>query len=218
MPFSPRYNRRSVSIITPPTGQAVTLIDVKKYMVVDDNSDDAMITDMIDAATEAVKQYLRVALLTETLELRMDGFPYGSDESLVGLGAGVHDMSVNYALGGWDYVDIPWAPIQSITSITTYDIGNSASVFDAASYELDGNTGRVFLNSGYTWPTSLRDRDAVHIRYVAGYGAGSIPLPIVHAIREHVSRMYEARSLCPMSDQCRALLAPYKRRDMLAWQ
>lgn len=215
--FEKRYNRRSVVTITAPTGEALSLIDAKKYMVVDDNSDDAMITDFIAAATEAIKQYLRRALLTEVLELRMDGFPASSDEALVSLGAGVHHMSVSHALGGWDYVDLPWIPIQSVTSITTYDTANAASVFDAAAYTLDTESGRVFLTQGYTWPTALRDRQAVFIRYTAGYGAGSIPLPIVQAIREYVSRMYEARSLCPMGEQCQAMLSPYKRRDELAW-
>lgn len=217
LPYRGRYNRRSIVTITPPTGDAVSTADMKTYLRVDHSDDDTLIADFVDTATEAAKQYTRQALLTEVLELRMDGFPGDDDERIVMMGAGMHDAHYRTVLGGVGEIDLPFTPIQSLDSITTYDRSNSSSVLTSAAYSTDLEGGRVYLNDGYTWPTDLRDRDAVYVRYTAGYGAGSIPTPIVQAIRQHVEAMYECRGGCAMPEGCKALLTPYKRYDQLGW-
>jgi hypothetical protein len=72
------------------------------------------------------------------------------------------------------------------------------------------------LNEGETWPSNLRAQDAVEVTYVAGYGSGNIPAPILEAIRLYVSSLYDGT--CSGIDmQMKALLAPYRRADELAW-
>jgi hypothetical protein len=217
MQQSRSFNRRSLVTITAPTGRAVSVVDMKAYLRQDNTEDNAMIDAFIFAATEAVKQYTRTGLLTEVLELRIDGFSASGDDNLVGLGPGVHDGHYGSIVGNPGTVDLPFAPLQSVDSITTYDRANTSSVFSSSAYSVDTAGGRVYLNNGYTWPTELRDRDAIHIRYTAGYGEASIPEPIVQAIQQHVEAMYECRGGCSMPDECKGMLGPYKRYDQLGW-
>jgi hypothetical protein len=56
----------------------------------------------------------------------------------------------------------------------------------------------------------------VQVTYVAGYFDGSIPEPILEAIRLYVSSLYDGT--CEgINMQMKALLAPYRRMDELAW-
>lgn len=217
IPHRRRFNRRTVVTITAPTGDAVSTADMKTYLRVDHTDDDALIAVFVQTATEMAKQYTRRSLLTEVLELQLDGFPGDDDDRIVAMGGGTHTAHVATVLGGVGEVDLPFGPIQSLDSITTYDRNNSSSVLTSAAYETDLEGWRVYLNDGYTWPTDLRERDAVRIRYTAGYGAGSIPLPIVHAIKQHVEGMYECRGACAMPDGCKGLLEPYRRYDQLGF-
>lgn len=211
-----RFNRKSVTVTASNDDPAISLADMKGFLRVDGTADDDQITAYIATATEAVKQYLRRALLTETFVFKADGFTDGyGDDRLLALGPGVHTVSRPYVLGGGETLDLPFPPLQSVTSIVTHDRGNNASTYSASRYGVDTESGRIYLNEGETWPSDLRAQDAVQVTYVAGYGSGSIPTPILEAIRMYVTSMYEG--CAGMTDQAKALLAPYRRADELAW-
>lgn len=214
-----RYNRKTVSIITAPASSPVSLADMKAYLRVDTSSDDTLIQDFIDAAAETVKQYIRKSLITETLELTMDGFSSNTiDERLDRLGPGVHTASYPYFIGYSNEVDLPFPPIQSITSVTTFNRSNTSAVYSSDNYQLDETGGRIYLNEGQTWPDNLRDREAVKIRYVAGYGdADDIPKPIVQVIKQLVGKYYDCREMCEMPDICKQALAPYRLIDTMGY-
>jgi hypothetical protein len=211
-----RFNRKSVYVTTSADSPAISTADMKTFLRVDTADDDAVIAAYVTTATEAVKQYLRLALLTETFVFKADGFAYaGADDRLLALGPGVHTASVPYVLGGGETLDLPFPPLQSVTSVVTYDRGNNASTFSASSYQVDLQSGRIYLNEGEVWPSDLRAQDAVQVTYVAGYGSGSIPDPILQAIRSYVEQLYDG---CEgMTDEIKRLLAPYRRADELAW-
>jgi len=211
-----RFNRKSAYVTASTDAPAISIVDMKSFLRVDNSDDDVVISAYLATATEAIKQHLRVALLTETFVLKADGFAYAdADERLIALGAGIHTGSRNYLLGGGDTLDIPFPPLQSVTSVVTYDRGNNASTYDASNYQVDLQSGRIYLNEGSVWPSDLRAQDAVQVTYVAGYGSGSIPAPIVEAIRKYVEQMYDG---CDgMTDEVKRLLAPYRRGDELAW-
>lgn len=212
-----RFNRKSVTVTASTDDPAISLAGMKGFLRVDGTADDDQITAYIATATEAVKQYLRRALLTETFVFKADGFTdaYG-DDKLLALGPGVHTASVPYVLGGGETLDLPFAPLQGVTGVVTYDRGNTSSTLSASAYQVDLTSGRIYLNEGAVWPSDLRAQDAVQVTYVAGYGSGSIPAPIVEAIRLYVSSLYDG-SCEGINAQMKALLAPYRRADELAW-
>jgi hypothetical protein len=210
-----RYNRKSIRVVTGPASLAVSLDDMKLFLAVESTADNALITDFIEVATESVKQYIRRGVLPETLEFTMDGFSPYQDEALLALGPGVHTAHYGSLVSLGNQFDLPFAPLQSVTSVTTFNRSNTSAVFDAASYNVDLQSGRVYLDESVTWPDNLRDREAVKVVYVAGWT--DIPKPILQAIKQMVSIMYECRELCELPAGCRAILDPYRRMDELAW-
>lgn len=211
-----RYNRKSVYVTASNDSPAVSIMDVKTFLRIDTSDDDPVVNAYIATATEAVKQHLRLAILTETFVLKADGFSVaGADDRMLSLGPGVHTASVPYILGGGETLDVPFPPLQSVTSIVTYDRGNNASTFSDTKYQVDLQSGRIYLNEGEVWPSDLRAQDAVQVTYVAGYGSGNIPAPILQAIRSYVEQLYDG---CEgMTAEIKRLLAPYRRMDELAW-
>jgi uncharacterized phiE125 gp8 family phage protein len=123
----------------------------------------------------------------------------------------VREAHQNILTGGADIIKLPYASVSSVTSITTYDDSNAATVVSSASYRLDTG-GNVILNDGYTWPTNLRDRDAVRVIYVAGYGASgaSVPAPINHAIKMTVAAMYDGRTCASIPHGAKLQLDTYR--------
>lgn len=211
-----RYNRKSVYVTVSNDSPAISTADMKTFLRVDTDADDAVIAAYVSTATEAVKQYLRLAVLTETFVFKADGFSVlGADDRMLSLGPGVHTASVPYILGGGETLDVPFPPLQSVTSIVTYDRGNNASTYSNTKYQVDLQSGRIYLNEGEVWPSDLRAQDAVQVTYVAGYGSGSIPDPILQAIRSYVEQLYDG---CEgMTAEIKRMLSPYRRADELAW-
>lgn len=216
------FNRKSIKVITPfsdNSEKVISLADMKSYLRVDTTSEDALINDLIDVATDMIKQYTRRAIITETLELILDRPSNSGADELDRLGDGVHNTTRQSAQGWTNEVDLPFIPIQSITSIKTYDTTNAESAMTSTDYELDGDGGRIYLDTGISWPSSLRDREAMKIRYVAGYGSSpqDIPPAIRQALRMLVAHMYECRTSCDMPADCKKLLEPFKLYDTLGF-
>lgn len=211
-----KYNRRNVEVISVSTPATVILPmkECKSFLRVGDD-DDALLTMLINVAVDGAEKFLRRAIRTQTIELTMDGFPFSDDESLVRLGGGTHQVPPSYILGDATGIDLPYAPVNSITSITTYNRANVGTVFSASAYMLDG--ARITLNDGYTWPTDLRERAAVKIRYVAGYGPNALPPSIKIAMMQHMTAMYECRGGCELPIAARNMMQAYQIKDGLTW-
>lgn len=210
-----RFNRKSVVVTANADDPVVSTSDMKDFLRVTGSDDDAKIAAYVTTATEAVKQYLRIGLQTETMVMRADGFAGDGDDRLARLGPGVHTVSVPYVLGGSGALELAFPPVQSVTSVVTYDRDNSSSTFSASKYGVDLQGARIYLNEGETWPTDLRAYNSVEITYVAGYGAANVPAPIVEAIRLYVSQLFDG---CEgMTDEVKRLLGPYRRMDEMAF-
>lgn len=214
-----RYNRKSLQIITEPTTTPVTLSDLKVYLRVESTEEDWIIQEFIEAATSQVQNYIKRAIITQTLELTMDGFADYTDEKLLALGAGVHTGSRSYLTGYSSQIDLPMPPVQSITSIKTFNRSNTESTFSSSNYELNEQGGAVYLNDGALWPSDLRDREAVKVRYVAGYGdsGSSVPKPIIQTIRSIAAEMYDCRESCELTTMHKTMLSPYRLIDRLGF-
>lgn len=210
------YNRRTVNIITPAADWPVSLDEVKDVLSLQNTADDNLLSAFIEAATDAARQYMRRAIVTETLELRMDGFPGYQDDAALKLGPGVHVVHYPSLVSGGGEVDLPFGPVASVTSITTYGRDNAAAVLAAADYTLGQD--KVYLDEGASWPSDLRRRDAVFIRYVAGQAIADVPASIKQGIKQHVAAMYECREGCEMPPACKAILGRYRRMDDLGWR
>lgn len=212
-----RYDRRTVDLVsaTDAATDILPLAEVKAYLRITESDDDALLTILIGSAVGSAEKYLRRALRTATYSLTLDGFPFVDDDALVRLGPGTHQVPPSFVTGGGAEFDIPYPPVNSITSITTYNRANVGAVFSASAYLLDNS--RVVLNDGYTWPTDLRDHAGVKVAYVAGYGAANLPPEIKMGMMQHLVAMYECRTGCDMPDAARGLMNGYRILDGLTW-
>ena len=187
--------RKSIALITAPTSEPVTLAEVKAWARIDSTDEDALINSLIISARQEVEKYLKRALITQTLELTLDMIKSAADNFI---GDGTYDIAITELYSGLPReITLPYAPIQSITSVTTYDLSNTSAVYSSANYTLDIAGSRFVLNYGAIWTTNLRYSASVKIRYLAGYGtAANVPQAIKIAIMSYVQDIYESRGVC----------------------
>lgn len=199
---------QNVTITTQPSVEPVTLDEVKQFLRVDMSDDDDLIGQLITSARQLCEEHVRRKFISTGITLALDGFPC-HDKGM--WWSGVREMPISELYSYSDRISLPFPPAVSVTSITTFDESNGASVFASAGYRLDTD-GNVILNDGYLWPTDLRDYDAVRIVYVAGYGAtySAVPSPIRHAIKMTAAAMYDDRNCFAIPSGAMQALAPYR--------
>jgi len=189
------------TIVTPPALEPVTIGEAKAHLRLDSavGPEDDLVSRLISAAREHVEAVTRRALITQTWDVFSEDWPCG------------------------EVLEIPKAPLQSVTSVTYTDYLGAVATFAATEYGVDtaGAPGRVVLGYGKYWPTTvtLREYSPIAVRFVAGYGAttASVPQPIRHAVLLLVSHWFENRepnvigaSVAPLPLAVDALLAPYR--------
>ena len=190
-----RRPRRSLTVVTPPATEPVTLTEAKAWARIDGTDDDAILTGLVTAARMAAEEYLRRTLITTVRKLTLDlaDSPFGNCYS-----EGTYDLPVTALYGGLPAtVELPKGPAQSITSVVTYDLSDAASTYSANYYRIDAAGDRLVLNYGSVWPSNLRPVAACAITYAAGYGtASAVPQPIKSGMLIHVASLYEQRGMC----------------------
>jgi len=158
-------------LITAPAVEPVTLVEAKAHLYVTHGDDDALIGAYIAAAREDAEHRLQRALVEQTWELALDAFP--------------------------NVIVLPMAPLVSITSIKYIDDAGVEQTLGSSTYYADtvAEPGQVVPKYGESWPTTRAERNAVRVRYVAGYGdSGSfVPAAIRQWILLRVGSLYENR-------------------------
>lgn len=95
-----------------------------------------------------------------------------------------------------DEITVPLLPLQSVSSVKTYDDDGNETTIDSGEYSATtGTQPRVWLNESGTWATDLRSRDAMVITCVVGYGdaASDIPLNIRLILKGLLSHFYQSK-------------------------
>lgn len=202
---------RSVpTLVTAPAAEPVTTAEAKTYAKVDTSTDDTLIDTLIATARESAEKYMQRAIITQTWKLTLD-LPYSNFGR--NLPAGTYQMPVTALYGDMPRdIDLPYKPLQSITSVKFNDTSNTESTYSSDYYFADTANGRLVFNDTAVLPSNLRQYAACVITYVCGYGASgsSVPAAIKTAIKMHVQKMYDERVICDIPENCRRLLDQYK--------
>lgn len=183
------------ALVTAPAIEPVTLSEAKRHLRVDHTEEDQLILSLIAAARVHI-EYTATwrALITQTFDGWIDRF--------------------------CDVIELPFSPLQSVTSITYIDAVGVEQTLSASVYSVvvAAIVGRVELAYGKSWPTTREVSNAVKIRFVAGYGsaASDVPEPIKQGLLMLIGHLYENREMSapvqlhtiPFSAD--ALLRPYK--------
>jgi uncharacterized phiE125 gp8 family phage protein len=179
-----------LELVTPPALEPVSLDEAKAHLKVDTSDDDALITRLIAASRARAEWHTGRAFVTQSWILWLDCWP------------------------GCEPVGLPLPPLQSVTSVTSYAVDDSATVLDASRYQADIAGGRVALKPGAALPANLRRLNAAAIGFTAGYGdaADDVPALLRQAVLDIVADLYTNRGdgdgELPLA--ALALLAPYR--------
>ena len=180
--------------IIEPSIEPVTLAEAKTHLRIEHTADDTYIEGLIQAAREYVEQETNRVLITQTWEYYLD------------------DLGVNQNTEWWDgtrelattvlqkrCIELPLGPVQSITSVKTFDEEDNETVFDSSKYFLDVASlpARLALRRNQNWDTFTRETNGFQVTYVAGYGdnASDVLRALRHAILILVATWYENREV-----------------------
>jgi uncharacterized phiE125 gp8 family phage protein len=156
-----------IRVITPPTDEPVTELEVWRHLRLDTAYDSPapstvpeadMIAAWLSAAREHAEAFTGLSLAPQTLEVVYDTFPICTPWPL----------RSQYR---FDRMDLPRGPVQSVTSVTYIDTSNAVQTLDSTVYQIqhDENFAWLSLAWGKVWPGTLGVPGAVTVRYVAGF-------------------------------------------------
>jgi len=179
-----------ITVSTEPTAEPLSLQEVKEYLRVDDATDERVVQPMIVAARQFAENHMNRAIMQQTITLYVDTAMDTENPLWEGMRTA---PDINYYK---NYVVLPKGPVQSVTSVKTYDDSDTATTMAASKYYVDTarEPSRVVLRTGETFPTALRVANAIEVIYVAGYtNAYTVPEPIRLGMLQHIAYMYEHR-------------------------
>ena len=186
---------RGSVIVTQPAIEPVTAAEFK-VQVRDDALTDAEALAWVTTARAYIEEMNNLAIITQTWRLALDRWPSGREKWWDGVRQG--SRTELYGPSSFSDVPLPRYPLQSITSVTTFDTGDNATsvtVADVFNVDTYRTPGRLALRFGQTWPIALRETNAIVIDYAAGYGsaANDVPAPIKQGILLMAASLYENR-------------------------
>ena len=178
----------SLSLITPPTLEPVSLAEVKAHLKIDTADEDSLLESLIAAARARAEWHSGRAFVTQSWCLKLDAWPQDG------------------------IAEIPLPPLRSVSEIAVTDRNGVRTVLDPARYYVDtaSEPGRVVFDEPQR---NLRAHDCLEIAFTDGYGdAAAVPEPVREAILEIVADLHAHRGdeygTVGLAGQ--ALLAPYR--------
>lgn len=165
----------TLSLVSGPTAEPVTLAEAKLHVRDDQAENDSLLQSLIVAARQHVEAVTGRALMTQTWDVMLDGFPSGS-------------------------IWVPKAPLISVTSVSYLDTAGATQVWGTGNYTVSAPThdraqqGRISPNYGVCYPATQSVPNAVTVRVVAGYGsAARVPEAIKAAMKLLIGHWYGSR-------------------------
>jgi len=167
----------TLTLVTAPTEEPITLDEATAHLRVDATDEDDVIGSLIEAARQHVENFTHRRLITQTWDLKLDGFPSGD-------------------------IELPLAPLLTSTApVVTYtDSAGAAQTWASSNYTVDAPSGpwarrgRLFLNYGILYPSTRSIDQAVAIRFLCGYGGpASVPESIKQAMKLLIGHWYANR-------------------------
>lgn len=155
-----------------PAVEPVTRDEAKNWLKLSSTSDDSIVDMLIESARQVLEDRLNLKFITQTVEMRLDSFPVSPE------------------------IALEFYPVQSITSVSIKTASGSA-IFSTDAYTLDTTSqpARLYLNEGYSWPTTKDEPEAVTITAVTGYGdtAADVPAKLKKLMLHAIGFEYEHR-------------------------
>lgn len=194
--------KSNLKLVTAPTETPIDAAEMKTYLRIDNNLEDALIETLIKTAVSKLEQYLSIKFISQQWDIYFDNF------GAIGIGAddfwpGVRQGAIG-ELSRCQNLEFPIGPVISLDQFNTYGDDDVAVAETIGNYSVDkvGLQGRIGLKTGGVWPsTILRSNNGVQFRVTVGYGDKTkVPFDIVQAVKDYVAYMYENRGDKEMTD------------------
>ena len=164
-------------LATAATLYPITIDELKIYLRIDDDTgyEDDLLDNIIYAATKNAEDITRRALLTQTWDYYLDGFPSG------------------------DSFKLPFGNLQSVTHVKyTNSASTETTMTVTTDYIVETNgeqCGKIVLAYGKTWPSfTAYPSNPIVVRLVAGWTTVAlVPFNIKAAILLICADMYSVR-------------------------
>ena len=161
-----------LTVTTAATATPVSLAEAKAHLRVDTSDEDALVTALIQAATEYAQAYTSRRLMTTVFDYTLDSFP----------STGV--------------ICLPEPPLQSVASVTYIDTNGDSQTWSSSLYTVktDEILGTIRPAYNEDFPSTRDEVDAVTVSFTAGYAdAASVPSTIKSAMLLLIGHLYENR-------------------------
>jgi uncharacterized phiE125 gp8 family phage protein len=181
----------SAILLTPPAAEPLSLGEVKEFLRVEHEADDAMIESLIASARGEVELATRRVLVTQTWRIVLHRWPPSGR------------------------IVSPASPLRTLEAARVFDSDGDAEALDTGAFLLDTSSvpGMIAFSRGVL-PTPGRALAGIEFDVTAGYGeAADVPAPLTQAIRLLVARGYEHRDrIVPdaLPETVARLIAPFR--------
>lgn len=182
-------------VLVGPAVEPVTLAAMKRYLRLDGDDEDDLVSALIMAGRLTVERTARIALVDQTWRLRLSAWP--ADRA----------------------VTLPFHPLTSVEAVRVGTASGAFALVDPGSYRLDlgCEPGRLLVDVGVPDPATRAA--GIEVDVVCGFGTSpaAIPEPLVLAVRRLVAYWFEhrgdaARPGTPaLPADALALVAPFVR-------
>ena len=155
--------------VSPPSALPLSLSEAKEELKISDNSFDETLNRLLRSSTDRVEQDTGQRLVTQTWDYYTDC---------------LHEV-----------MRIPYPPLQSVTYVKYLDADGAWQTLSTDLYVVDTDSfpGNIHRAYNATWPTVQTIKNAVNIRFVAGYGAPTaVPPRLIDLILLDMKLNFEA--------------------------
>lgn len=175
-----------------PVVEPITLEDAKLYLRVTVPDEDAVIARLITAARVFCERRTSRPFVRQVADVFYD------------------------SLGMTQWITLPVAPVQAVTSVTITDLSGVATVVDPATYRVDlaSEPPRIGLPTMGFWPWPQQGFQGVAIRVVLGYPV--LPDDLAQAVYLLVGHYYENRDAIQATTRIRDIPLPFGVEELLA--
>ncbi|MGV8936010.1 MAG: head-tail connector protein [Allorhizobium sp.] len=176
------------AVITPPSAEPLTLVEVKAHLRLDTGDEDALLASLIVTAREYLERQAGLCLMTQTLRLYRDQWPADG------------------------VIQILRGPVQAIENVTVFSSDGVPGQVSLEDHLLDGQSrpARLWLRHPKAPGQAI---NGIEIDFVAGFGAtgAEVPNTLRRAVLMHVALMFAYRGAVAATDQPAAIPAGYDR-------
>jgi uncharacterized phiE125 gp8 family phage protein len=164
----------ALKIVSVAASTAISLSEAKNHLKVENTADDDLITILIKAAQDEVESFTNRTLIATTFDFQLMKFP---------------DCCI----------ELPVAPVASITSIKYYNTENNEQTWSSENYFYSISEIPFKIRYVDSIPETYPDRfDAINVRFVSGYeNAAAVPDALKQAILLLIGDMYDNRGDAP---------------------